>query len=204
MIMLVHAPAIIVHRVLTDYAHIYRMNPSITESEILPSPDNETVRVRTRIEGCVFFFCKDIDRVEDVREVSPGHLQAVIVPAHSDFTSGQADWRIHPVGEDSQVVYQAEITPAFFIPPVIGDYFVKRTIAREVVTSFAKLECIARIKAGLDTRSRQYLADAYVRRKGCRCHSGGDADRRGSLNPGTGHGFRWKLRSGCSGMSRNL
>ena len=160
MIMLIHAPAIIVHRVLTDYAHIYRMNPSITESEILPSPDNETVRVRTRMEGCIFFFCKDIDRVEDVRELSPGHLQAVIVPAQSDFTSGRADWRIHPVGEDSQVVYQAEITPAFFIPPVIGDYFVRRTIAREVVTSFAKLECIARIKAGLDTRSRQYLADA--------------------------------------------
>jgi hypothetical protein len=160
MVMLVHAPAIFVHRVLTDYAHIYRMNPSITESEILPSPDNETVRVRTRIEGCVFFFCKDIDRVEDVRELNPEHLQAVIVPTQSDFTSGRADWRIHPVGEDSQVVYQAEITPAFFIPPVIGDYFIERTIAREVVTSFAKLECIARIKAGLDTRSRQYLAVA--------------------------------------------
>jgi hypothetical protein len=159
MIMLIHAPAILVHRVLTDYVHIYRMNPSITESEILPSPDNETVRVRTRIEGCVFFFCKDIDRVEDVRELNPGHLQAVIVPAQSDFASGRADWRIYPVGADSQVVYQAEITPAFFIPPVIGDYFVKQTIAREVVTSFAKLECIARIQAGLDARSRQYLAD---------------------------------------------
>ena len=34
----VDASAEYVYRVLTDYKHIYRLNPSITESEILPSP----------------------------------------------------------------------------------------------------------------------------------------------------------------------
>ncbi len=160
MVMLVHAPAQYVHSVLTDYTHIYRLNPSISESELLPSPNRGTIRVRTRMEGCIFFFCRDFDRVEEVREVNAGHLRAVIIPEQSDFTSGSADWRIQPVGDDSQIIYEAEVTPAFFIPPIIGSYFVKRTFAETAMTTFAKLECIARIRAGLDTRSRQYLADA--------------------------------------------
>jgi hypothetical protein len=160
MVMLIHAPARYVSSVLTDYKYIYRLNPSITESEILPSPRSGTVRVKTRMQGCILFFCRDIDRVEEVREVNEGHLQAVIIPEQSDFTSGSADWRIQPVGDDSRIVYEAQLAPAFFIPPVIGSYFVKRTFAEAVITSFARLECIARIRAGLDTRSRQYLADA--------------------------------------------
>jgi hypothetical protein len=158
--MLIHAPARYVNSVLTDYKHIYRLNPSITESEILPSPHSGTIRVKTRMQGCIFLFCRDVDRVEEVREVNAGHLQAVIIPELSDFTSGSADWRIQPLGDDSRIIYEAQITPAFFIPPIIGSYFVKRTFAEAVITSFARLECIARIRAELDTRSQQLLADA--------------------------------------------
>jgi hypothetical protein len=159
-VMLVHAPAHHVHSVLTDYRHIYRLNPSITESEILPSPHSGAIRVKTRMEGCIFFFCREVDRVEEVRELHAGHLQAVIIPEHSDFTSGAASWLIRAVGDDSQIVYEAQVTPAFFIPPLIGSYFVKRTFAEAAMTSFAQLECIARIRAGLAHGSRQYLADA--------------------------------------------
>jgi hypothetical protein len=162
MVMLVHAPVRYVNSVLTDYKHIYRLNPAITESEILPSPNSGTVRVKTRMEGCIFFFCRNVDRLEEVREVDSGHLQAVIIPEQSDFTSGSADWHVQPVGDDSRIVYEAQVTPAFFIPPIIGSYFVKRTFADAVITSFSRLECIARIRAGLDTRSRQYLADTTL------------------------------------------
>jgi hypothetical protein len=158
--MLVRAPAKYVHDVLTDYLHIYRLNPAITESEILPSRAHGTVRVRTRVEGCLFFFCREFDRVEDVRQVQSGHLQAVIVPEYSDFSEGRADWYIQPLGEDSQVIYESQFTPAFFIPPIIGSYFVKRTLGEAVLSSFSRIECIARIRAGLALPSREYLTDA--------------------------------------------
>lgn len=160
MVMLIHAPARYVSSVLTDYKYIYRLNPSITESEILPSPRIGTVRVKTRVQGCILFFCRDVDRVEEVREVTAGHLQAVIIPEQSDFTSGSADWRIQPIGDDTRIIYEAQVTPAFFIPPIIGSYFVKRAFAETLITSFARLECIARIRAELDTRSRLRLAEA--------------------------------------------
>jgi hypothetical protein len=135
--------------------------------------------------------------VEDVRG-ERGHLQAVIIPEQSDFRSGWADWRIHPVGDNSRVVYEAQVTPAFFIPPIIGSYFVKRTFGEAIMTSFAKLECIARLRAELDTRSRQYLADATPDAR--------DLDAiQAAMRPAripqaqAPAGRRWQLRSGCSG-----
>ncbi len=114
----------------------------------------------TRIGGCIAFLCRDIDRVEDVSEVGAGHLRAIIVPEQSDFGSGLADWRIEPFGDQSQVVYESEFEPAFFIPPLIGSHFVKRAVGKAVTTSFAKLECIARIQAGLTGVSPRELVDA--------------------------------------------
>lgn len=195
MVMLVHAPARYVSSVLTDYKYIYRLNPSITESEILPSPRSGTVRVRTRMQGCIFFFCRDVDRMEEVREVNSGHLQAVIIPEQSDFTSGSADWRIQPAGDNSRIVYEAQVTPAFFIPPIIGSYFVKRTFAEAVITSFARLECIARIRAGLDARSRQYLADTTFDEKD-------SDDIQATILAGedpSAHGLPTSAEAGCAG-----
>lgn len=157
---LLHAPAQSVYEVLTDYRHIYRLNPAITQSAILPSPHDGTVRVKTRMEGCIYFFCRDIDRVEEVREVDDGHLRAVIIPEYSDFTAGSADWRIQPHGNDSRIVYEAQVTPAFFIPPVIGSYFIKHAFGEAVLTSFERLECVARIRAGMGVPARSYLVDA--------------------------------------------
>ena len=158
MVMVVHVPAKYVRGVLTDYAHIYRLNPSITESEILPSPQQGVVRVRTLMHGCVAFFCKDVGRVEDVRELVSGDLRAEIVPELSNLKSGSAEWAIQPLGEHTQVTYQADMEPDFFIPPLIGSYFVKRNMRKEIMVSFMRLECVAQIQARLDTLPRLQLA----------------------------------------------
>jgi hypothetical protein len=158
MVMVVHAPKKYVRGVLTDYAHLYRLNPSIIESEILAPPEQGVVRVRTRMVGCVAFFCRRVGRVEDVRELAAGDLQAAIVPELSDLKSGMAEWRIQRVGEHTLVTYQAHMEPDFFIPPLIGSYFVRRNIRKEIMTSFTRLECIAQTQARLDSVSHLQLA----------------------------------------------
>jgi hypothetical protein len=158
MAMMVHAPAKYVRGVLTDYAHIYRLNPAIIESEILASPEQGVVRVRTLMVGCVAFFCKRVGRVEDVRELATGDLQAVIVSELSDLKSGAAEWRIQRAGEHTLVIYQAYMDPDFFVPPLIGSYFVRRNIRKEIMTSFTRLECVAQTQARLDSVSHLQLA----------------------------------------------
>jgi hypothetical protein len=158
MVMMVHAPAKYVRGVLTDYAHIYRLNPSIIESEILPSPEQGVARVRTVMRGCVLFFCKSVGRVEDVRELASGDLQAEVVPELSNLKSGTAEWRIQRVGEYTLITYQAHMEPDFFIPPLVGSYFVKRNIRKEIMTSFTRLECVAQTQARIDSVSHLQLA----------------------------------------------
>src|SRR5210317_2225220 len=50
---LVDAPVEYVLGVITDYRHIYRINPSIVESELLQVGDDGVTRVRNRIEHCM-------------------------------------------------------------------------------------------------------------------------------------------------------
>jgi len=177
MVMEVHAPADYVRGVLTDYVHIYRLNPSIAESEILPSPGKDVVRVRTMLDGCVGFFCQRINRVEDIHKASSDDLAAEIVPDQSDMKSGRVVWKIHAVGDQTLVSYQGYMEPAFFIPPLIGSYFVKKIIRNQMLTSFTRLECIARVQARQDALQARQLAsletvagcDAWCVKEGGNC-----------------------------------
>jgi hypothetical protein len=146
-------PVHFVYGVLTDYRHIYRLDPAIVDSEILPSPDDGVVRVRTRLVDCIAFFCVEIDRVEDVRELEHGGLKATIVPTLSNFRYGHAEWRIVAQEDLTQLIYQAQLEPDFFIPPLIGSYFVKQKLRKSVLASMERIECIARIQAGLEPNS---------------------------------------------------
>ena len=124
-VMQLQTPAQYVHHVLTDYARIYRLDPAIVDSEVLPSPDEGVVRVKPGIHDCIAFFCMAIDRVEDMRELDHGDLQATMIPTLGSFKSGHAEWKILGMGERTQMTYQVQIEPDFFIPPLIGSYFVK-------------------------------------------------------------------------------
>jgi hypothetical protein len=149
----VDASAEYVHRVLTDYRHIYRLNPLITESEVLSSPGNGAVRVRTRIENCTLIYCVDIERVEDVYDLSSYELHMVIVPSLSDFLSGNAKWEIGDKEEYSEIVYQAQIEPAFSTFPIVGSAIAKRRLRQEMTILMARIECIAKVLEEQDWNS---------------------------------------------------
>ncbi|MFV9615814.1 MAG: SRPBCC family protein [Gammaproteobacteria bacterium] len=146
----VHVPAKYVRAVLTDYVHIYRLNPSVVESEVLTSQDDNVTRVRTKVIGCVVSYCTEIERVDDVRVLASGDIQAKIVPQSSQFKSGVALWQIRPMGENTLLTYVAEMEPDFFIPPLIGTSIVKDKLQDEVMISFTALERIASIQLERD------------------------------------------------------
>ena len=147
LVMQMQVPARYVYRVLTDYVHIYRLDPAITDSEILSSPVAGVVRVRTRIADCIALFCMKIDRVEDVRELGDDTLQVTTIETLGSFKSGHAEWKILGMEGRTQVIYQAQMEPDFYIPPLIGSYFVTQKLRQSILASLAKIECIARIQA---------------------------------------------------------
>lgn len=169
------APAKYVREVLTDYKHIYRLNPSITENSLLPSPKEGIVRVRTRIVDCIFLVCLDIIRVEDVEVLSGGLLRTTIVPSLSNFRYGITDWRIQTMHEQSKISYQSSQQPDFYIPPLIGTYFAKQQLQKNVLYSLEMLECLAKIREELDWNPELQMTGGIIE-SGCRTNGKPDQD----------------------------
>lgn len=134
-----------VRQVVTDYAHAYRINRSIIESEVLESSIAGNVRVRARVLACVPLFCLEAERVDEVSTLKSGNIMAVIVPEKSDFHSGQALWKIIPDGDKTQLIYLASIEPDFFIPPLIGSQLVINNMRDQFTATFSRIEQVARI-----------------------------------------------------------
>jgi len=143
---IVDAPFADVHHVVTDYVHIYRIDPSIVESEILGKPDASVTRVRTLVNDCVLFFCRNILRVEDVREVGDYDIYTVIIPRLSNVRSGTAHWQILPRGDRTRINYDMTLDPGFFVPPLIGSHIVEKKLKEEALICFNNIEHIARIR----------------------------------------------------------
>ena len=136
-----------VHDVVTDYVHIYRLNPSIIDSEVLPSEDESAVRVRTVLNDCILIFCKEVHRVEEVRELGNGNIYANVVPELSNIKSGITIWQIQPMGGRTRIYYSLRLEPDFFVPPLVGTHLVKQKLKREVLISLENIERIANVLA---------------------------------------------------------
>lgn len=145
-----NAPADYVYKVITDYKHAYRINPTITDVEILPSGREGVVRVQNHSEQCVGPFCFDVVWAGDIVTTGDGDLEVETVPELSDFVSGYAVWRIRPQGGHTQIIYESRLKPAFFIPPLIGDLILKKHIKDDTLITFRRIECQAMIRLALD------------------------------------------------------
>ena len=139
------APADYVYYILTDYLHAYRINPSITEIEILPTLESDVTRLRNHSEHCIGLFCFNISWTGEIVEPEHGYIEIETIPELGSFQSGSAIWRIRPDGAHTLLHHESTLKPDFFIPPLIGDKVMKRKMASDTVATFNRIECYARI-----------------------------------------------------------
>jgi hypothetical protein len=136
------APTEKVRALLTDYSRLDRLNASITASKVIDARDDGTVRVLTRFENCIVFFCMTVQRVEDITADAQGRILVVLVPDASSFRSGHASWEVTSTGVGTRVIHRATLEPDFWLPPWIGTAILKTTLRREIRASFENLECL--------------------------------------------------------------
>jgi len=142
--MVVDAPLDNVRAILTDYGTLARLNASITSSGVIGNERDGSVRVLTRIQNCLLFFCRGLQIVEDVTEDEHGRIQRSVVPESSSFRSGHASWELLGSGDTTRVIHHAQLDPDFWIPPWLGRVIVIDTLRREILASFKTLDCLAR------------------------------------------------------------
>jgi len=151
------APADYVYKVITDYKHAYRINPSVIKVEILPSGHDEVVRVHNLSEQWVGPFCFNINWVGDILDTGEGDIRVKTVPESGNFESGAAIWKIRSRGEHTWVLHESRLKPDFFIPPVIGDAIMINKMRTNTLDTFTRIECHARAMFERDLQSTEEL-----------------------------------------------
>jgi hypothetical protein len=137
------APVDSIYAVLIDYENMNRISSVYKEYGYLEPDVDGTPIVYTRMEGCALFYCKSMRRVERLEMDPPYYIRTVTLPEQSDFKYAISEWMLEPEGEGTRVTYKLEMEPDFWVPPVVGPWFLKRTLMRGGTRAISRIENIA-------------------------------------------------------------
>jgi hypothetical protein len=137
----IDAPSDTVYRAITDYSNLAAINPDIEVSELLETTSSGISTVHTVIHVCILVFCKQVEQLQQVTYPDSDTIEAVIVPAGSDFRSGFARWQLSsPTAATTELQFVETFEPDFWVPPVIGPWLIQRKLVREVAETTAYIE----------------------------------------------------------------
>lgn len=137
-----------IYQIATEPETQTRLNHMIVESVLVAPSGNRRAGTVHRIvtRACLLGFCFGATLLEDRWEASSGTIRSTFVPELSDFKSGEAEWQIRAVDQDTSIVtFHSRFRPAFWIPPLAGPYFVKQLMlgaAKETILNMEKLAAI--------------------------------------------------------------
>jgi hypothetical protein len=128
---------------LTDFHALERLHHSVQESTYLGRTFEGADRVRIRLHPCVLFFCVDATQVVEFRSTGAGQLLADFERRDSLFDFGRLKWHLaRAPNTGTDLVFNAELAPAFWIPPLFGPWILKRALretATDIVTNLDRL-----------------------------------------------------------------
>jgi predicted transcriptional regulator len=134
-----------IKRIVTDYNNLKSINPYLKESEVVSKSENNRATVSMLTKACVLFICYKIRHVQDFQRQGNDIIYGRIIPKKSDFKQGWSRWTItaddsNNQKEVTQLVFDSEMTPDFFILPIIGTYHIKKKILEIAMITINKLE----------------------------------------------------------------
>lgn len=138
------APPEEVWRVLTDYDLFVRFTSAFVETYDVPPDDKGRPRFYTRMEGCMLLFCKSLVRQGYLLLEPREEIVAVAVPSESDFRYCRERWRLVEERGGTLLLYDFEMEPDFWVPPVIGPWIIKRTLREDGIDVIDRIESLAR------------------------------------------------------------
>jgi hypothetical protein len=151
-----------VYAVLTDFDdnRYSRISRAYKESRYLPPQPDGTPLVYTRMEGCVLWHCLTLERTETLETEAPYWIKSVALPEGSNFKHSASEWRLEQEGDGTKMTYTLDMEPDFFVPPVIGPWYLKRTLSQGGLRAVMRIERLAR---ELDGRPVEPLPERRAR-----------------------------------------
>jgi hypothetical protein len=134
------------YRVLTDYDLFTQFSSVFVESRNLEAGANGRPRYFTRMEGCMLMFCKSFVRIGELTLWPTRKIIATADPEESDFYYSRERWTLKPDGDGTLLIYEFELEPSFWVPPVIGPFVMKRVLKAGAVNAVDRIEALAQGK----------------------------------------------------------
>lgn len=131
--------------VLLDYDHFSRISRVYKEHGYLEPDDDGTPIIYTRMEGCLIkrVFCKSMRRVERLETDRPHYMRTVTLPEQSDFKYSTSEWTLEEEGDGTRMTYRLVMEPDFWVPPILGPWYLKRTLESGGKAAINRIERLA-------------------------------------------------------------
>ncbi len=134
-----------VKQIITNYGNLTSINPYLEESDVVSVSENERSTVSMLTHACVLFICYKIRHVQVFQRQGNDIVYGRIIPKISDFKEGWTRWTIKKNKSDTkkdvtQLILDTEMTPDFFILPIIGTHHLKNKIIEIATATINKLE----------------------------------------------------------------
>jgi hypothetical protein len=141
--MIIEAPRPFVYQALSDYDHFSEMSDSFVESRFIePAPDG-TPRIYTKIEGCIWFFCRTINRTARLEMDPIIRIVATVEPELSDAQFAREEWVFEDLGATTRIYYKHDLQPDFWVPPGIGVWAISNALSRTTLKAAQRIEIMA-------------------------------------------------------------
>jgi hypothetical protein len=131
------------YRVLTNYDLFEQFSSAYVETRNVEEDEQGRPRFFTRMQGCVLLFCRSFVRHGYLLLTPKSEIVAVAEPEDSDFNYSRERWRLQTEGEGTLLIYDFEMEPGFWVPPVIGPYVIKRSLRAGGSDAIDRIEALA-------------------------------------------------------------
>jgi hypothetical protein len=131
------------YRVLSDFDLFKKFTGAIVESKNVAADDKGRPQFYARMEGCVLVWCKSFVR-NGYLELDPNaEIIAISDPERSDFEISRERWQLITEGEGTVMIYEFQMVPAFWVPPLIGPFYIKHALRSGGVDAVDRIEALA-------------------------------------------------------------
>ncbi len=140
------APVDRVHAALLDYDRFSEHGDTFAESRYVAPAADGTPRIYTRTEGCIWFYCKTIERTARLEVQANQTIIATAEPERSDAARSVESWTLTAQGNVTVVSYRHDLDTGFFMPPLLGSLVINRSIKTGARKAAARIEAMATTK----------------------------------------------------------
>jgi len=142
-VLLLAAPRPLVYQALSDYDRFAELSRRYKQSNFVEPAADGVPRVYTEIEGCVWFFCRNVKRISRLELTPDEEIIAIAEPEFSDVNYGREQWQLLEDGAGTRVVYTHSMEFDFWVPPVIGVWAIKRALNADAQSAAERIEELA-------------------------------------------------------------